>query len=373
MRAWVAELVLLPMILGACVPKANPGASDASTAVDARPSLDASAPGGDAAAPSADVGPAADATPGNADAAPSGADASSPGSRTCADPDPAWLYCEDFERGAGDFDAWYSSSEFLDSPGAGDRGRVTLASDEVHGGGWALHLPAAASSGYQGAGMDWYACDGAPRTNCPLRSFDELYFRVWVRFAPDHRYIHHFLSIDGSQPDDFWYHGTAGCLPNGSLAMGTTVDYREATHESFFYTYFPEMGCDTRCDRYADVAQICADCETKGLPTCTQQPQCCWGNIFEPTPAVAYPVGQWFCLELMMRANTPSMHDGVMEYWIDGRSGHRQEQMMWRTSPTLALNRVRLQHYIETSDAQGFSNRVWFDDMVVSTSRIGCN
>jgi hypothetical protein len=37
------------------------------------------------------------------------------------------------------------------------------------------------------------------------------------------------------------------------------------------------------------------------------------------------------------------------------------------------LNRVRLQHYIESSDAGGHSNRVWFDDMVVSTSRIGCN
>ena len=30
------------------------------------------------------------------------------------------------------------------------------------------------------------------------------------------------------------------------------------------------------------------------------------------------------------------------------------------------------QHYITTEDAQGFSNRVWFDDVVVSTKKIGC-
>ena len=41
------------------------------------------------------------------------------------------------------------------------------------------------------------------------------------------------------------------------------------------------------------------------------------------------------------------------------------------TSPTLALNRARVQHYITSGDAEGFSNRVWFDDVVVSTSPVG--
>jgi hypothetical protein len=33
---------------------------------------------------------------------------------------------------------------------------------------------------------------------------------------------------------------------------------------------------------------------------------------------------------------------------------------------------VRLQHYLETSDAKNHSNQVWFDDVVVSTQPIGC-
>jgi hypothetical protein len=34
---------------------------------------------------------------------------------------------------------------------------------------------------------------------------------------------------------------------------------------------------------------------------------------------------------------------------------------------------VRLQHYVETADAQDHSNQVWFDDVVVATEPIGCN
>jgi hypothetical protein len=46
--------------------------------------------------------------------------------------------------------------------------------------------------------------------------------------------------------------------------------------------------------------------------------------------------------------------------------------MHFRNTADLGLNMVRLQHYLETSDAKSHSNRVWFDDVVVSTQRIGC-
>ena len=62
-----------------------------------------------------------------------------------------------------------------------------------------------------------------------------------------------------------------------------------------------------------------------------------------------------------------------MAYWVDGQEIHRESAMTFRTSPTLALNRVRVQHYITSGDAEGFSNRVWFDDVVVSTERVGCD
>lgn len=289
----------------------------------------------------------------------------------CDNPDAAWLLCEDFEYGDGRWETWFAHSDFLGGPGTDNRDRLRLSSDNPHGGTWAAFMPAAPGAGYRGASLDWRACDGEQKVNCAMRSFDSLYFRVWIRFADDHRYVHHFMNIGGSRPDDYWYHGTAGCLPNGELSMSTTVDFKEESHISHFYTYSPDMQCDTRCERYADVDRICADCAAKGLPTCTEQKQCCWGNHYGPEVPFPFPVGEWFCFEMMMIANTPSEHDGAMAYWVNDSLIHRVDTMMWRTSPTLALNRVRLQHYITTDDAEGHSNRVWFDDVVVSVNRIG--
>ena len=52
--------------------------------------------------------------------------------------------------------------------------------------------------------------------------------------------------------------------------------------------------------------------------------------------------------------------------------GHRVDDMMWRTVPEVALNRVSLQHCNETEDVDGHSNKVSFEDVVVSTAPIGC-
>jgi len=300
-------------------------------------------------------------------------DGSSTADHDCENPHPDWLLCEDFENGDGDFDSWFAQTDFLYAHGEDDRGRIDLSNEHTRSGNWAVFYPADASSDYRGSGLDWRACDGPQEVGCSQRSFDTLYFRAWIRFAEDHDYVHHFLNIGGSQPDDYWYHGTAGCLPSGELSMGTTVDFRQESHESFFYTYHPEMNCDTNCGNYADVDAICAACADKGLPTCEEQQQCCWGNHFTPEPPVALPVGEWFCFEMTMTANTPEQPDGYMAYWVNGDLAHEVSDMMWRTIPELALNRVRLQHYITASDAQGHSNRVWFDDVVVSTSPIGCD
>lgn len=291
-------------------------------------------------------------------------------SRGCADPDPTWLLCEDFEGGDGDFDAFLAGSDFLDGDGVGDPGRITLAEDHAHGGRWAVHMPGAAESGYQGADLTWWSCDGPMDYNCPLIAHDQLYMRAWVRLAEDHTYVHHFLALEGSQPDDFWPRGTAGCLPNGEVDMGTTLDF-DADHSAFFYTYTPDMACDTACERYADVEAICEECAGKGLPTCDAQPQCCWGNHYRPDTPVILPRGEWFCAEFSLVANTPGAADGSMAFWIDDALGHEATGLEWRTSPTLGLTRAQLRHYVAGGDS-AVSNRVWFDDVVVSTERIGC-
>jgi hypothetical protein len=289
----------------------------------------------------------------------------------CQNPGPGWLFCEDFEGMAAGFDAWKAHWGWTDSIGASDPGRMTSSTD-AHTGKYAVYYPAAASSGYKGADLIYRTCDGANKAGCALKSYDQLYFRTYVKLAADHERVHHFLNISGSQ--QFWdAYGNAGCRPNGSRAMGTTVDFAANTHNTFFYTYYPEMNCDpgATCDKYADSQAICDGCAKKGMP-CSNGPECCWGNWFKPAQDVPIPTGKWVCMEMMMKANDVGQKNGEMAYWVDGKLADRETGMHFRNTADLGLNMVRLQHYLETSDAKSHSNRVWFDDVVVSTQRIGC-
>jgi hypothetical protein len=103
-----------------------------------------------------------DAGTGGDDAGAAGDDAGSGGddvqAYNCQNPNPSWRLCEDFERGNGDFDAWLALSDFIGGVGQDDRGRITLDSGQVHGGNWAVYMPAEAGSGCQGASLDWRDC-----------------------------------------------------------------------------------------------------------------------------------------------------------------------------------------------------------------------
>ena len=296
----------------------------------------------------------------------------------CDESSPDVLACEDFEQGGLGWPDWYGQSIFIECNGCpdgtnNDPGRILLTDDpaNVYDGSWSLHMPGDASVGYLGASMTWRDCAGDPSQGCALEGHEELYFRTWVKLAEDHAYVHHFLSISGTRPDDYWgADGTAGCRPNGYAAAGTTLDFNE-NHELFFYTYFPEMTCDMGGYCSGDYVQsICDGCAAREMP-CDNGLECCWGNLFGPAEPLVLPRGEWVCLELMMRLNTPGEADGAMAFWMNDELGHEQTGMHWRDVPELQLNKAWLQHYIDQGDTDQ-SNRAWFDDVVVSTQRIGC-
>ncbi len=72
-----------------------------------------------------------------------------------------------------------------------------------------------------------------------------------------------------------------------------------------------------------------------------------------------------------MSLNTPGQADGSMAFWVDGLLALEQAGIEWRDTSELQLNKAWLQHYIAGGGADS-SNRVWFDDMIVSTLPIGC-
>ena len=296
----------------------------------------------------------------------------------CDSPDAAWLMCEDFEDGGLGWDTWWAGSPFVEClgcpGGTNNPARIFLSNDPAHvfDGSYGLRMPAEASAGYQGADLIFRTCDGESRPGCALQNHDTLYFRARVRLDADHEYVHHFLSIGGTRPDAYWEgYGNAGCRPNGVRSAGSTVDFN-ADRELFFYTYTPDMRCDSGgyCSG-SYVTDICDGCATKDMP-CGAVQECCWGNLYSATPRPVLPRDEWVCLEMMMHINTPGASDGEMAFWIDDTLAHRETGMRWRDVPELGLNQVRLQHYIDVGDASQ-SNRVSFDDVIVSTERIGCS
>lgn len=294
----------------------------------------------------------------------------------CDEPDPHWLACEDFEGGDAGWAAWFQASPFVEClgcpDGMNDPARILLTDADAHEGTWSLHMPAEASAGYQGASLSFRTCAGDEQPGCTLQGHDRLHFRTFVKLAADHQYVHHFLAIGGTRPDGYWEgDGNAGCRPNGVRHAGTTVDFDD-NRELFFYSYFPEMSCDAGGYCSGDYAQgICDQCAQKDMP-CDNGLECCWGNHFRPEPPVVLPRGEWVCLEMMMELNTPTQADGRMAFWVNDELALEQTGMHWRDVPELQLNKAWLQHYIAEGDATQ-SNRIWFDDVVVGTERIGCS
>lgn len=295
----------------------------------------------------------------------------------CNNPQSEWIACEDFENGHLGWPNWFTQSAFVSCNGCSNnqndpaRIRLTDNSGETHTGDWALYMPAEASANYRGASLTFRSCSGQKRTGCPLTGYEKLHFRTWIKLASDHEYVHHFLAIAGTRPNAYWESdGNAGCRPNGVRWAGTTLDFN-SNHELFFYTYFPEMRCDAGGYCSGTYAQnICDGCANKDMP-CENGLECCWGNHFKPSSPVILEQGQWVCLEMMMQLNTVGQSDGEMAFWVNGNLALHQKGMHWRDDSTLQLNKAWLQHYIAGGDASQ-SNRVWFDDVVVSTERIGC-
>ncbi|GEM_PF-825129 len=77
--------------------------------------------------------------------------------------------------------------------------------------------------------------------------------------------------------------------------------------------------------------------------------------------------GRWYCLELMVKVNTPDLADGEQAFWVNGMLKLKRSGIRWQTSEQLKINYFWLMLYATGQQ----TNRIWFDDIVVSTRYIG--
>lgn len=236
---------------------------------------------------------------------------------------------------------------------------------------------------------------GGQGTGCTLyrrlpQSFDQLFYRFYVKFDPECFPIHHFFHVGGYAPPTPWAQGGAGERPRGDERITVGVEPFGTSWKWNYYAYWMEM---------------------RGSPPRGQT----WGNCFTAPQQPAADRGKWQCMELMIKLNSPAdAHNGEVALWKDGKlishlgpgfplgkwtfdrfligqggtgirwndaQGDREtfkvaeggepfEGLRWRSTEDLKLNFLWLLFYITEAPA-GHVSKVWFDDVVVAKQYIG--
>ena len=85
----------------------------------------------------------------------------------------------------------------------------------------------------------------------------------------------------------------------------------------------------------------------------------------------AASVGSWHCVETRVRLNAPGQSDGIFELWTDGVLQASRTGLNWLGSySAYGLNAIFLESYWNAGSP--VAQERYFDDFVVSETRIGC-
>lgn len=91
----------------------------------------------------------------------------------------------------------------------------------------------------------------------------------------------------------------------------------------------------------------------------------------------SYPIfstensGQWNCIEVHVKLNDPGQSNGIHEYWIDGALQARASNLNFIDTYTeYGLNHLSFENY--WNGGSPLTQQRYFDNIVVSTSPIGC-
>ena len=87
--------------------------------------------------------------------------------------------------------------------------------------------------------------------------------------------------------------------------------------------------------------------------------------------AYARHVGAWYCIEAHVRMNDSGLSNGLFEYWIDGALETSRSDLNWVGAyDEYGINAIFFENYWNSGSP--VAQERYFDNIVVSTSRIGC-
>jgi Big-like domain-containing protein len=264
-----------------------------------------------------------------------------PSAAECANPQPGWIWCDDFEqdRLAGYFE--YNS----------DNGSFVRAASVGRGGSYGMRVHFAA--GQQSAGALHLAFGKTPDpyirpVDAGTATYRELYWRMYVMNQPG------------------WTGGGGDKLSRALIFASSTWAEAALAHvwsgsgsDANYLVLDPASGTDLQGNlvttQYNDFANLrWLGATRSGTP------------LFD-----AAHVGAWHCIEAHARLNDPNQSNGVFELWMDGALNARETSLNWvGTYGQYGFNAVFFENYWNAGSPQAQDR--YFDDIVVSTAPIGC-
>jgi hypothetical protein len=196
---------------------------------------------------------------------------------------------------------------------------------------------------------------------------DTAYLRYYVKYPTGSNAQHSGIWMGGYNPALNWPNPMAGIRPQGNDRFSAAAeDALFDVHNFDHYNYW--MGMRQSGDGNY------------------------WGNVLLSDPSVKTPLGQWTCVEQMIKLNNPVtslngehaiwLNDVKVShlgqgfpngFWNGGRftqdpSGQPFEGFQWRNTSALNVNWIWLQNYVPSSPF----TELEFDHVVLATSRVGC-
>jgi hypothetical protein len=179
---------------------------------------------------------------------------------------------------------------------------------------------------------------------------DVVYVRTYLRLADDFSMGTSqqlkLLSIKGGAKPENAY-GGAGKRPTGQDKFGVTLAL-DNWMKLHFYLYHPDQW-----GGYGDWVY-------------------CQPSFFRKA---GLSRGKWYCIELMLKNNTPGKKNGQIKAWLDGTQIGKIEKLRFRDVSTVKIRRFTVENYFggnNVSDTSPKDQRLYIDNYIVSTKPIGC-
>ena len=256
----------------------------------------------------------------------------------CATPKSGWIWCDDFEQ-----DRLARYFEYVSNSGSFTRASAVGLQSST---GMRSHF----NAGQVSAGSLKLAFGRTPTSymrpvDAGTSNYREIYWRVFVRNEPNwtgggNKFTRAMIFANSN-----WAEAMIAHVWTGNTTLHLTMD--------------PASGTDAagtlKTTTYNDFANL----RWLGARSGTTQ-------LFD-----AAHVGQWHCVESHVRLNDAGASNGVFEFWVNGNLEATRNDLNWVGNySAYGINSVFLENYWNSGSPK--AQERYFDNLVVSTQRIGC-